>query len=254
MDYEAALVHNLRDVKRVLDTAGVEFWLDYGTLLGATRENRILQWEREFDLGIWNHSWNSILGVIPQLLAMGFYVALTEAPVHETICIRFLWLRRFGINADISVYDTDERQNAVAFGIADGADGRPNTLIRIFRWSHLLLTDSIYFAIGRFDAEHVLLDHVFRVAARALQIIPSHRRKKLANTFWRLRPLLGIRISRSVIPLRFFKKLKTVRFYGLEFRAPADLDEYLSLHYGDWRVPKQHWDWIHDDGAIDAYF
>jgi phosphorylcholine metabolism protein LicD len=251
LDDEAALVSNLRDVKAVFDAAGIVFWLDYGTLLGVVREKRILPWETDIDLGILSENWNRIREVIPHLLNIGFYVALTEAPIHGEERIRFMWMRRYGVNFDILVYKVDSK-NAVAFDVADDK-GSTNLLIRAFRWTHLLLDNSIYFATNRRVEEHVLFDYVFRTGARFLRLIPEQDRKKLASTAWRLRPVLGVRVARFVVPKRFFKRLKTVHAYGLEFHIPLDVDEYLSCHYGDWRTPNEKWEW-RNDRTIDTFF
>ena len=40
----------LKDVTLALDEAGVQYWLDYGSLLGAVREGRSICWDGDYDL------------------------------------------------------------------------------------------------------------------------------------------------------------------------------------------------------------
>ena len=50
---EKKAIEALRQVKEVLDNYDVEYWLDYGTLLGAVRDGKIIPWDNDIDLGMW---------------------------------------------------------------------------------------------------------------------------------------------------------------------------------------------------------
>jgi hypothetical protein len=41
------------EAARILDAAGITWWLTCGTLLGAVREGRVLPWDGDIDLGVW---------------------------------------------------------------------------------------------------------------------------------------------------------------------------------------------------------
>ena len=56
---------------------------------------------------------------------------------------------------------------------------------------------------------------------------------------------------RIEIPNRFFTDLSTITFYGMEFKVPSPVEEYLEYRYGkDWRTPKRDYIYYKDDGAI----
>jgi len=42
----------LYNVKKVLDEAGIEFWLESGTLLGAIRDGDFIEWDKDIDISI----------------------------------------------------------------------------------------------------------------------------------------------------------------------------------------------------------
>lgn len=42
----------LKDVTDTFDSFGIRYWLDFGTLLGVVRENRILPWDTDMDISI----------------------------------------------------------------------------------------------------------------------------------------------------------------------------------------------------------
>lgn len=49
----ALFKERLYEIKEILDKFNIEFWLDYGTLLGAYRDKRPLQWDLcDIDLGV----------------------------------------------------------------------------------------------------------------------------------------------------------------------------------------------------------
>ena len=39
-------------IKNILESLGILFWLDFGTLLGAARNNKIMDWDHDFDLAV----------------------------------------------------------------------------------------------------------------------------------------------------------------------------------------------------------
>ncbi|MFX1588573.1 MAG: LicD family protein [Promethearchaeota archaeon] len=39
--------------KKVMNEAGIIFWIEYGTLLGAIREGKIIDWDTDGDVGVW---------------------------------------------------------------------------------------------------------------------------------------------------------------------------------------------------------
>ncbi len=42
----------LKDVTTILEKHNISYWLDFGTLLGIVRENRILPWDSDIDISI----------------------------------------------------------------------------------------------------------------------------------------------------------------------------------------------------------
>jgi hypothetical protein len=54
-----------------------------------------------------------------------------------------------------------------------------------------------------------------------------------------------------IVPKRYFENLGTIKFYGMTFNIPFDVEDYLKYHYGeDWKMPKKKWDSFKDDRAV----
>ena len=54
------LIENLCIIKDIFDAYGVIFWLDWGTLLGAIREGKIIEWDTDLDIGVFADDFKKI--------------------------------------------------------------------------------------------------------------------------------------------------------------------------------------------------
>lgn len=53
------------------------------------------------------------------------------------------------------------------------------------------------------------------------------------------------------VPIKFFKNLSSIKFHGMIFKAPSDIEEYIEYRYGkNWRQPNENYVYYRDDGAI----
>ena len=55
----------------VLQEANIEYWLDKGTLLGIERDEGLIPWEYDVDLGVMNTSCDAISRLKPRFEALG---------------------------------------------------------------------------------------------------------------------------------------------------------------------------------------
>lgn len=68
------------------------------------------------------------------------------------------------------------------------------------------------------------------------------------NYYWSV----GKPRQRTVLssPSHFYESLETIEFNGHTYRRPADINNYLTHRYGQWRVPVRSWSCFKDDNAI----
>ena len=53
------------------------------------------------------------------------------------------------------------------------------------------------------------------------------------------------------VPSQYFTHLSNIQFYGMEFKVPADTENYLAHRYGkDWKVPNKSYVSFEQDGGI----
>ena len=53
----------LRWIVELLDGAGIAYWADSGTLLGLVREGKLLEHDRDIDIGVWEHDIAKLSGL-----------------------------------------------------------------------------------------------------------------------------------------------------------------------------------------------
>jgi len=70
----------LHRVTKTLETAGVTYWLDHGTLLGIVREQRLLPWDTDMDITVPATSLPQLHAAMPALKAMGLRLRLRKQP------------------------------------------------------------------------------------------------------------------------------------------------------------------------------
>lgn len=51
------------------------------------------------------------------------------------------------------------------------------------------------------------------------------------------------------VPKKYYQQLTSIAFEGQSVSIPQDYDEYLTLRYGDWKVPVMEWNCLTDDKA-----
>lgn len=229
------LKENLKEIKEIFDKHGIRYWLDWGTLLGAVRDGKILEWEHDIDFGTMNDSWEKIVSAIPELEERGFDVELEEHEIE-----RGIGFYRFGYLVDVSLYQI-KGENAL------GMTSEPTNLI-----SQGLRT--LYYLL-LFQRPHVKSKWKFvvKILKCCLSLLPPKSRKPLSDVVWLAWRRSGVKFIPLVIPKHYFEKLETIKFYGMTFNIPSDVEDYLRYKYGeDWKTPKKEWVWQKEDGAVRA--
>lgn len=224
-------ITELCEVKDVLDAAGVRYWLDTGTLLGAVRNGKFILYDDDMDLSALVSEAPKILSLIPQFRKLGYRIDVTDTAIYL------------------------------------GAAGRAPISITFYRrtgdqiW---IIWDTKYPKFNR------VLKHLRRVAEKIIYrdyhqglpaietlgyvMIPRFLHWVIRRAVFKICTALGEENSALVLPKRLVENLQTLRFYEKEFKIPHPPQEYLSLIYGSsWETPTTNWTWD-DVEAIDYSF
>ena len=225
---EKVVVENLKEIKDIFDKVGITFWLDSGTLLGAVRDGKIIEWDVDVDLGTWYDNIKQIISAFPLFKEKGFQVILSERYGSMTITK--------GWGVCVSLF---RRTGDYAWILFPAKNQRIETL-----WSWCMDVLSLETYTKPEGKRFVRKSELF------LPLLPLKLRHIMADATWSMMDRCN-RIIPWVIPRRYFEKLSTIQFYGMEFNIPSNVGKYLEYRYGsNWKTPNKTWKWFEDDGAI----
>lgn len=209
---------NLRDIKEILDRAGVRYWLDTGTLLGAVRDGKFIPWDNDIDLGTFASSLNKIVPFFPEFQKKGFNISFNKY---------YLKFTRDRIKVDLSMYHNQDEYAVLVWQIAC-----PETLIReTLRIIENALT--------------------YKARTRKSSQVRAHLREVLFVLVSNLKERIEAKFYNVLVPKHYYEKLGHIEFYGMKFYTPFAVDSYLELRYGkDWKTPQKKWKYYKDDGTV----
>jgi lipopolysaccharide cholinephosphotransferase len=248
MDRELA-IDNLKMLKALFDEFGIQFWLDGGTLLGAVREGKIIEWDHDVDLCMWNRDRKKLFSALNELKRRKGKIILAY-PLHPNFQSITLKLPPFEGNIDVVLWpDKADKLDNLTLNL-EGMYGQLTLLQRFF-----CMTQD-YFALVRHFLYYDFSLSLFRkpdtFIARILEYSLPPLPQKLKMFLLRLLRHWKIGYYNWVIttPKHYFENLGTIEFYGLTFNIPSDVEAYLKYHYGeDWKTPRKKWRWLEDDKA-----
>jgi len=226
---ERKAVETLKEVKNVLDNHKITFWLDCGTLLGAIRDKKFIPWDTDIDLCIKDAELYDLKKAVVDLEERGF----------EVYC-----KKRDDLNHSILV--TKNQIPVVLF--------LPYVYDNCFSFKYILPRR----IVGK------VLDYLLwtfklrnpKTTKNYGSIVPYNLTKTLVRICSKIPEWIRIYISDIIdmlyhkidsyhvlerVPDRFFKELKTIKFYGMDVCVPKRAEEFIIYRYGkNWKNPTKN--------------
>jgi hypothetical protein len=245
MDVDLA-VANLKAVKSVFDKLDIKFWLLYGTALGAVRDGKIMEWDHDIDIGLWNYDRAKLFMALSELRGNHKFTFISDIYPDNYI----IQIKMFSTKGDnshqIDFYLWDNKgpnhinpTHMYKTGLAIG-------LLRVIR--HYLYSDLDLSVWERPFLQKNPFKLIIRCIGFSLPKLPLKAKSFAFNIMrrWNLGKINWVFFT----PRQYFDTLDTIQFYGLEFNIPSDVENFLKINYGEnWRIPKKKWDWITDNNA-----
>jgi len=235
---EETIVENLKDIKEVFDKHDIACWLDWGTLLGAVRNGKIIEWDHEVDLGIMRSDEEKIVATFSEIKEKGF--CIKKAPISAP---EFTF-RRTGYGVDIWEY-YPIGQNLLA--------------TRYHELSKNLIAHILWFVwrvlapgYGKDDLPKKGLKFAMTCLVKCIVSLFRPKVQKFLIQSIRRLFIQGYyrNPKQAIVPKPYLETFKAISFYGMSFNIPFDAEKYLEYKYGKkWKVPVRKW-CIEEDGAV----
>lgn len=224
-------VYRLSLLATAFDAAGIDWWLDHGTLLGITREERLLPWDEDVDLSIRQDQLDATSRIVADLRGL-----LGARIVHTSRNVKILPWDAGQRVFDIGAYrETDTGTMVKTLIMFPRTPGLRAGRLRRWLWRRCR------------SLEARLIDqHAAAGRRRSGRARPSPLLERLA----RAREVVGVHHS-STVPRQHFARFSRRTWRGLELPVPHDPEGYLQFRYGpDWRTPQESWLWWKSDRSV----
>ena len=221
----------LKKIIKLLTKNNINFWICHGTLLGIIREKRLLPWDRDIDIAVWDHETDRDF-VAEIFEKEGFKQEYFFADVDS------LHFSRVGKNIDINFF---KKNNTIAsWKGAVAMDGFFNKLI--IHFGHIVNLDDlkkIEFPNNKFKRFAYLFFIILVLLLRLLS--PNFLKDRIYQS-----ALKRIKYFGYSYPIESLE-LKKMDYKGFEIQVPNDPEKCLELTYGvNWKTPKKDYIWHKD--------
>lgn len=191
----------------------INYWIDYGTLLGFIRDGEIIPWDRDVDFSIFASDFGKLNEAFSEHGEFNFGSS-TMRNAH-------------GDNARIEFVDYS-LDSGLVYMPSMGPDyfGNAATIPRVFFSFVNRLYADIYSYSG--DETHYFLDELTTHKSAVIRQEDGKPRPEVKTLFH------GLRRS----PKKHFDKLESINIKGVDVKIPSDPEEYLAIRYGpNWKIP-----------------
>lgn len=209
---------NFREVIKLLNEEGYEYWLCHGTLLGVVRDQCLIPWDHDIDIAMWARP--GLKAEITNLMLSNGYSIKSDSEDYDFQCFS----KPGGREVDFNFYriDKDER---VAY-------------TEWFVPRSKLISLLIMFSQGQeYGGGYRFLLAPFAFAAPAFKGLVA-----LLKYF-----NLACKSAGYTTPAHMLTKFKSVSIDNISVCLPSMAEDVLEFIYGkSWRIPVVDFDWFKD--------
>ena len=209
---------NLKVLIKTLSEYKIKYWICHGTLLGIIRENKLIPWDHDIDVGVIENKISR--KIIPIILKKKGFKEIKKTFLDDDGMLKFV--RSGGREVDINFYKINKNKKTA-----------------FVKWyipknSLMKLIDALSFAKS-YSGKYRRFVNLFGFTEKYFLYL-----KKIFVQIGIFYAYAGYSHS-----IEYVMKLKNHDFLGLKLTIPQNFIGYLEDLYGaKWRIPVKKYNWI----------
>ncbi|WP_296889299.1 phosphorylcholine transferase LicD [uncultured Methanobrevibacter sp.] len=239
----------LRFIVNVCDKYGLEYWITYGSLLGAVRHDGFIPWDDDLDISMMRKDYNKLMEILPEEIKK-------NEILKENCCLTLLLNPNEDYFKDVhGIYDYGSDKHFEKFGFSQSLFLqfgwlKPFIKLDVFPFDYIkeesidyyiknYLGHKYYFRV-LFNGEDFNYKESFKDQYNKLGLTENETNfivEGIDATFF---DDFGIFKKDLIFPL------KTINFEGYEFKCPNKPHELLKIWYGETYMDIPSDLWIHN--------
>ncbi len=231
---QCRMLEMLNYVVDACDALGIDYYLVYGTLLGAVRHGGFIPWDDDLDIAVDSRDIRRLQKYLMTHLDSSRYV-LQNRITDKGYYYGWIKIRDklsssayYGPYYDVKNQYKVMQYTGVFIDIFPYSDHVIPWINKILHGFHKRVTMSYFVGRSEFIANFLygLMFYVLKPIANILGLFFSNR-KTIAHDYCSCNTVHQLEKDK-IYPL------STIEFEGREYKAPKDVDYYLTTTYGNW--------------------
>ena len=241
-------------IKNILESLGILFWLDFGTLLGAARNNKIMDWDHDFDLAVLDNDREKLILAKKKLEDKGFRVVIQKnLPWLEDLMQIYIPRNDLAKDSKGRIMEGFDHIDIYVFTKI----GSKACMRQIHGPSKTkmigYLTYRFYRLINQLDPQSGYSIKT-RIIAKAIMFlmnsIPKKSKHLISKLVWQ-KYLNSGESTWLISPFASYTEFTKLALYDVDFNVPKEYEKRLEYWYSEnWRIPDSNWSTQNDGGRL----
>lgn len=250
----------LRDFDEICKKNNLEYWVDYGTLLGTIRHKGFIPWDDDIDVGMLREDYNKFIKIASEELPDDLLLQNIESDEH----VEYQWAKIRHKYSLILEEDSPKYQSGMFIDVFPFDFYDSEVDIRDFRERKKYIKNykAIYNANLKFEKS--FKKNIKRLGCKILK--NTILRKNLRDLIIEEKEKIDIKRNKKkfiglgrevfydlkLIDYEMMFPLKRAKFGNIEVNIPREYDKYLEQTYGSdyMEIPKEKDRYAHNQGLF----